>query len=139
MKKEDTYFVFNLISGEEIIAVTTMDDSGVEPCFFIAEPLKVELTHKGTNTLVRLVPWITIPEEDEIYRLSFDKIITLKELEPDHEMVAAYQHYNLGRKTTTANRVNISEKMGKLGNVDTARVSLEKIFAIDKPGISTTV
>ena len=97
------------------------------------------MTHKGTNTLVRLVPWITIPEEDEIYRLSFDKIITLKELEPDHEMVAAYKHYNLGRKTTTANRVDISEKMGKLGNVDTARVSLEKIFAIDKPGISTTV
>ena len=64
MKKEDTYFVFKLVSGEEIIAITTMDDSGVEPCFFIAEPLKVELTHKGTNTLVRLVPWITIPEED---------------------------------------------------------------------------
>ena len=46
MKKEETYFVFKLISGEEIIAVTTMDDSGIEPCFFIAEPLKVELTHK---------------------------------------------------------------------------------------------
>tara|TARA_B100000927_G_scaffold291494_1_gene293996 strand:- start:5981 stop:6400 length:420 start_codon:yes stop_codon:yes gene_type:complete len=139
MKKEDSYFVFKLVSGEEIIATTTMDDSGVEPCFFIAEPLKVELTHKGTSTLVRLVPWITIPEDDEIYRLSFDKIITLKELDKDHEMVAAYEHYNLGRKSTTANRVEPTPKMGSLGNVDTARVSLEKIFAIDKPGISTTV
>ena len=58
-------------------------------------------------------------------------------------MVLAYDHYNLGRKTTTANRVDISEKMGKLGTIDTARVSLEKIFvldkSIDKPGISTTV
>ena len=75
--------------------------------------------------------------------MSFDKIITLKELDADHEMVLAYDHYNLGRKTTTANRVDISEKMGKLGTIDTARVSLEKIFvldkSIDKPGISTTV
>ena len=124
MKKEETYFVFKLISGEEIIAVTTMDDSGVEPCFFISEPLKVELTHKGTNTLVRLVPWITIPEEDEIYRLSFDKIITLKELDADHEMVLAYDHYNLGRKTTTANRVDISEKMGKLGTIDLSLIHI---------------
>ena len=58
-------------------------------------------------------------------------------------MLLEYYHYKQGRKTTTSNRVDISEKMGKLGTIDTARVSLEKIFvldkSIDKPGISTTV
>ena len=60
MTQEDSYFVFKLVSGEEVIALTTMDDSGVEPCFYLADSLKVELTHKGNHTMVRLVPWITI-------------------------------------------------------------------------------
>ena len=60
MKKEETYFVFKLISGEEIIAVTTMDDSGVEPCFFIAEPLKVELTHKAVSYTHLTLPTIAL-------------------------------------------------------------------------------
>ena len=32
MKQEDSHFVFKLVSGEEVIALTTMDDSGIEPC-----------------------------------------------------------------------------------------------------------
>tara|TARA_B100001250_G_scaffold228719_1_gene196338 strand:+ start:203 stop:619 length:417 start_codon:yes stop_codon:yes gene_type:complete len=138
MNDETSYFVFKLISGEEVVAVTTMDDSGIEPCFFLESPLKVELTHKGTNTLVRLVPWITIPE-DEIYRIGFDKIITMTELPVDHEMIQAYDHYNAGRKSVTANRVKISSAMGYMGNIDTVRISLEKIFQLDRAGITTTV
>tara|TARA_B100000287_G_scaffold73125_1_gene64805 strand:+ start:936 stop:1352 length:417 start_codon:yes stop_codon:yes gene_type:complete len=138
MKEETSYFVFKLVSGEEIVAVTTMDDSGIEPCFFVDSPLKVELTHKGTNTMVRLVPWITIPD-DEIYRIGFDKIITMTELPEEHEMIQAYEHYNAGRRSSQQNRVKISEKMGYIGNVEIARISLEKIFALDKAGISTTV
>ena len=49
MKKEDTYFVFKLVSGEEIIAITTMDDSGVEPCFYLADPLKVCLLYTSPS------------------------------------------------------------------------------------------
>ena len=64
MNDETSYFVFKLISGEEVVAVTTMDDSGIEPCFFLAEPLKVELTHKGNHTMVRLIPWITVADEE---------------------------------------------------------------------------
>ena len=50
MKQEDSHFVFKLVSGEEVIALTTMDDSGIEPCFYLADPLKVELSHKGNHT-----------------------------------------------------------------------------------------
>ena len=76
-----SYFVFKLVSGEEVVAATRIDDTGVEPAFFLTKPLKVELTHKGTNTLVRLVPWITIPDEDrEVYSVGFDKIITMTNL-----------------------------------------------------------
>ena len=64
MDKEEFHAVLKLVSGEEIVAVTRIDDTGVEPAFFLTKPLKVELTHKGTNTLVRLIPWITIPEDD---------------------------------------------------------------------------
>tara|TARA_B100001057_G_C22854663_1_gene952268 strand:+ start:2037 stop:2447 length:411 start_codon:yes stop_codon:yes gene_type:complete len=131
-----TYFVFKLVSGEEVVAATRIDDTGVEPAFFLTKPLKVELTHKGTNTLVRLVPWITIPDEDrEVYSVGFDKIITMTELEADHEMTHAYNHYNLSRETKDTQKVSISEKMGYKGDVEKTRSSLEKIFA----GISSTV
>ena len=127
MTEKDSYFVFKLVSGEEVISMTTMDDSGIEPCFFLADPLKVELSHKGNHTMVRLVPWITV-SEDEIFKIGFDKIITMTELTHDHEMVQAYEHYNFNRKNIITNRVKLSEKMGYKGNVDDVRISLEKIF-----------
>ncbi len=140
MTNKDSYFVFKLVSGEEVVAVTSMDDSGIEPCFFLSNPLKVELTHKGQHTMVRLIPWITVPE-DEIYRIGFDKIITMTELPEDHEMVQAYDHYNAGRKAAASHKVKISEKMGYKGDVEHTRIMLEKIFVTspDTAGISTTV
>ena len=123
MTEKDSYFVFKLVSGEEVISMTTMDDSGIEPCFFLADPLKVELSHKGNNTMVRLVPWITV-SEDEIFKIGFDKIITMTELTHDHEMVQAYEHYNQQRKSNNTIRVNISPKMGYMGNVDQAKICL---------------
>ena len=137
MTADHTYFVFKLVSGEEIVAVTRIDDTGVEPAFFLTKPLKVELTHKGTNTLVRLIPWITIPEDDT-FRVGFDKIITMTELEEDHEMIHAYTHYNLNRDNKDAHKVRISEKMGYKGNVEDVRTRLEKIYSAPV-GITTTV
>ena len=138
MTEKDSYFVFKLVSGEEVISMTTMDDSGIEPCFFLADPLKVELSHKGNHTMIRLVPWITV-SEDEIFKIGFDKIITMTELDPDHEMVQAYEHYNYNRKNNNATRVKLSEKMGYMGNVDQVKISLEHIFNLESTGISTTV
>tara|TARA_B100000131_G_scaffold20151_1_gene19791 strand:- start:148 stop:561 length:414 start_codon:yes stop_codon:yes gene_type:complete len=137
MTDDHTYFVFKLVSGEEIVAVTRIDDTGVEPAFFLTKPLKVELTHKGTNTLVRLIPWITIPEDDT-FRVGFDKIITMTELEEDHEMIHAYTHYNLNRDNKDTHKVRISEKMGYKGNVEDVRTRLEKIYSAPV-GITTTV
>tara|TARA_B100000287_G_scaffold400575_1_gene419920 strand:+ start:106 stop:534 length:429 start_codon:yes stop_codon:yes gene_type:complete len=142
MTEEDySYFVFKLISGEEVVARTRIDESGIEPSFFLTQPLKVELTHKGTNTLVRLVPWVTIPEDD-VFRVGFDKIITMTELKEDHEMIAAYEHYNLQRTERESHKVKISEKMGYKGDVEKTRVSLEKIYKMQNDtaaGITTTV
>jgi hypothetical protein len=134
----ESYFVFKLVSGEEIVSVTEIDESGIEPSFILKSPLKVELTHRGTNTLVRLIPWITIPNEDD-YRIGFDKIITFTELENDHEMINAYNHYNWQRKTKETHKIKLSEKMGYRGDVESTRISLEKLFTSDIIGITTTV
>ena len=136
MNGEKNHFVFKMISGEEIVAVTEIDDTGVEPVFFLQNPLKVELTHKGNHTMVRLIPWITIPE-DEIFKIGFDKIITMTQLQEDHEMIQAYEHYNDQRKLKGTHKVKLSERMGYMGNVNDARVALEKIFV--SSGITTTV
>tara|TARA_B100000965_G_C19596678_1_gene760588 strand:- start:3272 stop:3706 length:435 start_codon:yes stop_codon:yes gene_type:complete len=144
MTEDHSYFVFKLVSGEEVVAATRIDDTGVEPAFFLIKPLKVELTHKGSNTLVRLLPWITIPDEemDETYRVGFDKIITMTELEVGHDMIDAYNHYNISRQDKKSHKVKISEKMGYKGDVEKTRDRLEKIFCSDTDtltGITTTV
>tara|TARA_B100001250_G_C19356667_1_gene595814 strand:+ start:85 stop:495 length:411 start_codon:yes stop_codon:yes gene_type:complete len=136
MNEEKNYFVFKMVSGEEIVSVTEIDDTGVEPVFFLQDPLKVELTHKGNHTMVRLIPWITIPE-DEIFKIGFDKIITMTQLQEDHEMIQAYEHYNDQRRLKGTHKVKLSERMGYMGTVNDARVALEKIFV--STGITTTV
>ena len=86
--------------------------------------------------MVRLIPWITIPE-DEIFKIGFDKIITMTQLQEDHEMIQAYEHYNDQRRLKGTHKVKLSERMGYMGTVNDARVALEKIFV--STGITTTV
>ena len=48
------------------------------------------------------------------------------------------EHYNHQRKTRESHKVKVSEKMGYKGDVESTRVSLEKIFDM-AVGITTTV
>ena len=84
-----------------------------------------------------MIPWITIPEDDT-FRVGFDKIITMTELEEDHEMIHAYTHYNLNRDNKDAHKVALSKKMGYKGNVEDVRSRLEEIYTAPV-GITTTV
>ena len=90
--------------------------------------------------------------KDQFYFIDKSKIITMTEVEHDHEMVEYYTNYLLDaaedrangfRSTSNSNgKVKPSEKMGYLGTVNTAKKKLEELFQLEvdpKAGIATHV
>ena len=56
----ESYFVFKLVSGEEIVAVTEIDESGIEPSFLLKSPFFHALfavnTYHASQRLLSEVP-----------------------------------------------------------------------------------
>ncbi len=89
--------------------------------------------------------------KDQFYFIDKSKIITMTEVEHDHEMVEYYTNYLLDAAEDRANgfrsnssngKVKPSEKMGYLGTVNTAKKKLEELFQLEvdpKAGIATHV
>lgn len=126
---EEFYCVLKLVSGEEIVSEIFIDEADEKPIIVLQSPLKVETIHRGPTGFMRLVPWMSVPD-DEIYFIGLDKVITMTEIPANHEMVEAYHHYNQQKDfySEGEKKVRVSKKMGYIGNVEEARTTLENIF-----------
>ena len=144
---DDFYASIKLVSGEEIFAITSSE----EDTLIIQDPVCIESIHGPRGSYLRIEPWMQVPK-DQFYFIDKSKIITMTEVEHDHEMVEYYTNYLLDaaedrangfRSTSNSNgKVKPSEKMGYLGTVNTAKKKLEELFqlAVDpKAGIATHV
>ena len=84
---------------------------------------------------------------DQFYFIDKAQIITMTEVECDHEMVEYYTNYiidaaedRMGVNTRPTGKVKPSEKMGYLGDVRSARKNLEDLFKLEadpRAGIAT--
>ena len=126
---EEFYCCLKLVSGEEVISEIMIDDNDTDPVIVMQTPLKVETMTRGSSGYMKLVPWMSVPDDD-IFFIKPDKVITMTELPADHEMVDAYLHYNLQKEFYSEGdkKVKVSKKMGYVSSVDDARTNLEKIF-----------
>ena len=144
---DDFYASIKLVSGEEIFAITSSE----EDTLIIQDPVCIESVHGPRGSYLRIEPWMQIPK-DQFYFIDKSKIITMTEVEHDHEMVEYYTNYLLDaaedrangfRSTSNSNgKVKPSEKMGYLGTVNTAKKKLEELFQLEvdpKAGIATHV
>ena len=144
---DDFYASIKLVSGEEIFAITSSEDDTL----IIQDPVCIESIHGPRGSYLRIEPWMQVPK-DQFYFIDKSKIITMTEVEHDHEMVEYYTNYLLDaaedrangfRSTSNSNgKVKPSEKMGYLGTVNTAKKKLEELFQLEvdpKAGIATHV
>ena len=144
---DDFYASIELVSGEEIFAITSSE----EDTLIIQDPVCIESIHGPRGSYLRIEPWMQVPK-DQFYFIDKSKIITMTEVEHDHEMVEYYTNYLLDaaedrangfRSTSNSNgKVKPSEKMGYLGTVNTAKKKLEELFQLEvdpKAGIATHV
>ena len=143
---DDFYASIKLVSGEEIFAITCSEDNTL----IIQDPVCIESIHGPRGSFLRIEPWMQVPK-DQFYFIDKSKIITMTEVEHDHEMVEYYTNYLLDaaedrenefRARTSHGKVRPSEKMGYLGTVKSAKKTLEDLFQLEidpKAGIATHV
>tara|TARA_B100001939_G_scaffold326935_1_gene320853 strand:+ start:3638 stop:4075 length:438 start_codon:yes stop_codon:yes gene_type:complete len=143
---DDFYASIKLVSGEELFAITSSEDNTL----ILQDPVCIESVHGPRGSYLRIEPWMQVPN-DQFYFIDKSNVITMTEVELDHEMVDYYTNYILDAAEDRASgfttqqsqgKVKPSEKMGYLGNVKSAKKKLEDLFKLEvdpKAGIATHV
>ena len=139
---DDFYASIKLVSGEELFAITSSENDTL----IVQDPVCIETVHGPRGSFVRIEPWMHVPN-DQFYFIDKAQIITMTEVECDHEMVEYYTNYiidaaedRMGVNTRSTGKVKPSEKMGYLGDVKSARKNLENLFKLEadpRAGIAT--
>lgn len=142
--KEEFYAIIKLISGEEVFALVSVDDSGDESVIILQSPVTMKtFNHHGTS-LVKIKPWVEMSSED-IFVIRYDKIITMTETS-DQKIIEVYDRYlsdddddERRLLKNSSSKVNISQKMGYVTSVEEARRHLEDMFKIPPKDVDKDV
>jgi hypothetical protein len=129
---EEFYAAIKLVTGEEIFSLISVDENDGDPIIILQNPvtMKVFVNHGGTY--MKIKPWMEIPDDD-LFLIKFDKIVTMTEIK-NQSTIDFYRRYlndDDYPDIEVDGKVTISDKMGYLGSVESARKSLEDIFLKD--------
>ena len=136
---EEFYAIIKLVSGEEILSGVCIDETDdlVEPIVILHSPVVMKMIHSTHGSFIKVRPWIELASDD-MFVLKNDKIITMTEV-TDKRTTAVYEKYLIDEQEGTLDfqqnsngRVEVSEDMGYISNVEQARELFEKLYNIQK-------
>ena len=131
--KEEFHGVVKLITGEEIFALISIEETDEEPIIMIQSPVVMKVLHNGTGQYVKIKPWMELPEED-LYLIKMDKIITMTEVN-DKQMISFYERYlnDDDVEIVMDGKVSIlnNNQLGFVATVEEARKKLEDIYKLN--------
>jgi len=136
---EEFYAIIKLVSGEEILSGVCIDETDdlVEPIIILHSPVVMKMIHSTHGSFIKVRPWIELASDD-MFVLKNDKIITMTEV-TDKRTTAVYEKYLIDEQEGTLDfqqnsngRVEVSEDMGYISNVEQARELFEKLYNIQK-------
>ena len=127
---EEFYCILKLVSGEEIISLITIDETGDEAIIIAQSPLimKIQYGAEGSS-YIKVKSWMDLSDED-IFLIKPDKVITMTETK-DQKLIDIYHDFikDDDQDTfSTTGKIAVTSEMGLLGKVDNARIKLESIF-----------
>tara|TARA_B100000941_G_scaffold77316_1_gene52761 strand:- start:104 stop:514 length:411 start_codon:yes stop_codon:yes gene_type:complete len=130
----DFHATIKLITGEEIFALVSVDNTEEDPVIIIQNPVIMKVLSTGKGSMMKIRPWLEVPGDD-VYILKYDKIITMSEVK-DHMIISMYKTYcdegdfDFGEFINEENSRNheVTKKMGYISNVEDARKKLEDLF-----------
>ena len=134
---EEFYCLLKLVSGEEVFALISVDDSNEEnPIIIMQKPVIMNLITNSQGTHLKVKPWMDLTDED-IFMIRLDKVITMLEIK-DKIIINIYKNYNSEYADyedfknefmdERGGKVSISEEMGYISSVEYSRKKLEKMF-----------
>ena len=133
----DFYATIKLVTGEEIFALVSVDNSEDEPVVVMQNPVIMKVLSTGRGQMMKIRPWLEVPGDD-VYIIKYDRIITMSEVK-DKMIVSMYQTYCqegdfdfgefINEETSNDSRNHeVTRKMGYISNVEDARKKLEDLF-----------
>ena len=133
----DFHATIKLITGEEIFALVSVDNSEDEPVVIMQNPVVMKVLSTGRGQMMKIRPWLEVPGDD-VYIIKYDKLITISEVK-DKMIISMYQAYcdegdfdfgtfvDESMKTDKRNQ-EVTKKMGYISTVEDARKKLEDLF-----------
>ena len=133
----DFHATIKLVTGEEIFALVTVDNSENEPVIIMQNPVIMKVLSTGRGQMMKIRPWLEVPGDD-VYIVKYDRVITMSEVK-DKMIISMYQTYceegdfdfgtfvDESLKTDKRNQ-EVTKKMGYISNVEDARKKLEDLF-----------
>ena len=135
----DFHATIKLVTGEEIFALVSVDNSEDEPVIIMQNPVIMKVLSTGRGQMMKIRPWLEVPGDD-VYIVKYDKVITMSEVK-DKMIISMYQTYcdegdfdfgtfvNDSMKTDKDKRnQEVTKKMGYISSVEDARKKLEDLF-----------
>ena len=133
----DFYATIKLITGEEIFALVSVDNTEDEPVIIMQNPVVMKVLSTGRGQMMKIRPWLEVPGDD-VYIVKYDRVITMSEVK-DKMIISMYQTYceegdfdfgtfvDESLKTDKRNQ-EVTKKMGYISSVEDARKKLEDLF-----------
>ena len=130
--KEEFHGVVKLITGEEIFALISIEETDHEPIIMLQSPVIMKMLSNGTGQFVKIRPWLELPDED-LYLIKPDKIITMSEVK-DKQVIHFYERYLNDEEVEIVfdGQVNLSDQIGYISTVEKSRKLLEELYKLNK-------
>jgi len=130
--KEEFHGVIKLITGEEIFALISIEETDEEPIIMLQSPVIMKMLSNGTGQYVKVKPWLELADED-LYLIKPDKIITMSEVK-DKQVIHFYERYLNDEEVEIVfdGQVKINEQMGYISTVEKSRKLLEELYKLNK-------
>ena len=122
---DEFYAAIKLVSGEEIFSIVCVDENDGDPVLLLQNPVIMKLIESNYGSMVKIRPWMEIPEDD-FFIIKYDRVITMTEVTTP-ETINFYRKY-LNEDNSPEGQVEITDKMGYVSSVEDARKTLENIF-----------
>ena len=129
----DFHATIKLITGEEIFALVSVDNTEQDPVIIMQSPVIMKVLSTGKGSMMKIRPWLEVPGDD-IYIIKYDRILTMSEVK-DKMIISMYTTYcdegdfDFGEfiNEETSNH-EVTKQMGYISNVEDARKKLEDLF-----------
>lgn len=129
---EEFYGIFKLLNGEELLGKAVLTEDEGETLVFLQDPVSTQIIHKELedgNTVRGLgfAKWMQFSSED-FFIIREKDILTVTSM--SKEVTILYEAFIISGDDERGDqkKKDLEPEMGYLGNVDSARDTLEKLF-----------